>query len=194
MRPRLRNKLRSNRGFTLVEMISTLAIVVLITMLVAVGVSLATRTYASSVELSEAKVLHSTLSDVISNELAQTSTIKPNPQAAGSDGGYTLGKFFSRNYGVEDDLCSFRVISADGKDFGELALGSDTKQNRLLSSGAYTNGTGAKVSAVYYGDGVKDGEPAHFEVTLGVYSKDGNELVTNTFDVVPYNTVTVDLS
>ena len=193
MRRRLRNKLRSNRGFTLVEMISTLAIVVLITMLVAVGVSLATRTYSQSVELSEAKVLHSTLSSVISNELAQTSTIKPDPKTP-VDGGYKLGKFFSRNYGVEDDLCSFRVISSDGKDYGEIALGSSTTQNRLLSSGAYTNGTGAKVSAVYYGAGAKSGEPAHFEVTLVVYSKDGEELVSNTFDVVPYNSVNVDKS
>lgn len=193
MRRRLRNKLRSNRGFTLVEMISTLAIVVLITMLVAVGVSLATRTYSQSVELSEAKVLHSTLSSVISNELAQTSTIKPDPKTP-VDGGYRLGKFFSRNYGVEDDLCSFRVISSDGKDYGEIALGSSTTQNRLLSSGAYTNGTGAKVSAVYYGAGAKSGEPAHFEVTLVVYSKDGEELVSNTFDVVPYNSVNVDKS
>lgn len=193
MRRRLRNKLRSNRGFTLVEMISTLAIVVLITMLVAVGVSLATRTYSQSVELSEAKVLHSTLSSVISNELAQTSTIKPDPKTP-VDGGYKLGKFFSRNYGVEDDLCSFRVISSDGKDYGEIALGSSTTQNRLLSSGAYTNGTGAKVSAVYYEDGAKSGEPAHFEVTLDVYNKDGDKLVSSTFDVVPYNSVNVDKS
>ena len=109
MRRRLRNKLRSNRGFTLVEMISTLAIVVLITMLVAVGVSLATRTYSQSVELSEAKVLHSTLSSVISNELAQTSTIKPDPKTP-VDGGYRLGKFFSRNYGVERSEGEFVIV------------------------------------------------------------------------------------
>ena len=196
MKLRLRNKLRACGGFTLVEMLSTLAIVVLITMLVAVGVSLATRTYSQSIELSEAKVLHSTLSEVISNELAQTGTIEA--AGASADGkGYKLGKFFSRNYGVKDDLCAFQVLDPEtgkvmasgGK--GQLALGSGTVQNRLLSSAAYTNGTTATIGVNYYEAKETPAVPAHFEVTLNVYSKDGNELVSNTFDVVPYNHVTV---
>ena len=54
-------KLRSQRGATLTEMLCAVLIVVLISALLVVGIRFAGRTYNSSMKLSEAQELCSTL-------------------------------------------------------------------------------------------------------------------------------------
>ena len=63
------NKLRDRRGFTLTELLCAVLIVLLVSALLTVGVRFAGRTYNSSMQLSEAQELCSTLTSVISDKL-----------------------------------------------------------------------------------------------------------------------------
>ena len=75
------NKLRDRRGFTLTELLCAVLIVLLVSALLTVGVRFAGRTYNSSMQLSEAQELCSTLTSVISDKLRFCGTVTP-----GADG------------------------------------------------------------------------------------------------------------
>lgn len=64
-----------NKGFTLVEMLCTIVIILLISALVVTGVQLGVRSYHRSVSDSEAQVLCSTLTTAISDELRYAGTV-----------------------------------------------------------------------------------------------------------------------
>ena len=66
-------KLKDKKGLTLVEMLCTVAILVLVSMVMVLGVQLGVRSYAKSVSYSEAQVLCSTLTTTISDELRYSS-------------------------------------------------------------------------------------------------------------------------
>ena len=67
-------KLKDKKGLTLVEMLCTVAILVLVSMVMVLGVQLGVRSYAKSVSYSEAQVLCSTLTTTISDELRYSSS------------------------------------------------------------------------------------------------------------------------
>ena len=69
------NKLRDRRGFTLTELLCAVLIVLLVSALLTVGVRFAGRTYNSSMQLSEAQELCSTLTSVISDKLRFCGTV-----------------------------------------------------------------------------------------------------------------------
>lgn len=69
-------KLKDKKGLTLVEMLCTVAILVLVSMVMVLGVQLGVRSYAKSVSYSEAQVLCSTLTTTISDELRYSGTLK----------------------------------------------------------------------------------------------------------------------
>ena len=106
------NKLRDRRGFTLTELLCAVLIVLLVSALLTVGVRFAGRTYNSSMQLSEAQELCSTLTSVISDKLRFCGTVTP-----GADG--SLDHIFIQDLGS-----------------GQLTLGS----TKLLSSAAYPRG------------------------------------------------------
>lgn len=120
------NKLRDRRGFTLTELLCAVLIVLLVSALLTVGVRFAGRTYNSSMQLSEAQELCSTLTSVISDKLRFCGTVTP-----GADG--SLDHIFIQDLGsVEGEGAAFQV-NADG----QLTLGS-TKllSQRRLSPGS----------------------------------------------------------
>ena len=82
-------KLKDKKGLTLVEMLCTVAILVLVSMVMVLGVQLGVRSYAKSVSYSEAQVLCSTLTTTISDELRYSGTLKVDgsgEQLAGQSG------------------------------------------------------------------------------------------------------------
>ena len=81
-------KLKDKKGLTLVEMLCTVAILVLVSMVMVLGVQLGVRSYAKSVSYSEAQVLCSTLTTTISDELRYSGTLKV-------DGSGSVTGFFS---------------------------------------------------------------------------------------------------
>ena len=82
-------KLKDKKGLTLVEMLCTVAILVLVSMVMVLGVQLGVRSYAKSVSYSEAQVLCSTLTTTISDELRYSGTLKV-------DGSGNVTGFFSQ--------------------------------------------------------------------------------------------------
>ena len=78
------NKLRDRRGFTLTELLCAVLIVLLVSALLTVGVRFAGRTYNSSMQLSEAQELCSTLTSVISDKLRFCGTVTPGADGTSS--------------------------------------------------------------------------------------------------------------
>ena len=156
------NKLRDRRGFTLTELLCAVLIVLLVSALLTVGVRFAGRTYNSSMQLSEAQELCSTLTSVISDKLRFCGTVTP-----GADG--SLDHIFIQDLGsVEGEGAAFQV-DADG----QLTLGS----TRLLSSAAYPRGLRVRDVSLRY-----DSASGIFTVTLQVGTVDST-LAETDFEV-----------
>ena len=143
------NKLRDRRGFTLTELLCAVLIVLLVSALLTVGVRFAGRTYNSSMQLSEAQELCSTLTSVISDKLRFCGTVTP-----GADG--SLDHIFIQDLGsVEGEGAAFQV-DADGQ-------GS----TKLLSSAAYPRGLRVRDVSLRY-----DSASGIFTVALQVGTAD----------------------
>ncbi|MEG2138802.1 MAG: prepilin-type N-terminal cleavage/methylation domain-containing protein, partial [Oscillospiraceae bacterium] len=109
-------KLRSKKGFTLSELLVTLAILGVLTLAIAVGISSAATVYRQSVTLSESGVLASTLSQAVADELHYAREIK----------GTDTVTYTSQTYGAN---ASIRAEN------GRLKVGS----YQLVGDAAYTN-------------------------------------------------------
>lgn len=121
---------RIKKGFTLVELLCTIVILLLVSAAVNVGIHLAVQNYASSITNSEAHVLCGTVGDLVCDELR-----------FGSD--YTWEEegliFTSRN------IANRKFVVENGQVFlsySDAALSGDLtlKPEKLLPSKAYPNG------------------------------------------------------
>lgn len=149
------------KGFTLVEMLCSVLVLLLVSMGMATGARIAMEHFASSVSNSEAQVLCQTITTVVSDELRYSGTVdwEKNPI-----------RFFSQNYGGED--CSF---GQNGD--GQVTLG---KMN-LLPGKSYPYHMQAKVQV----EGFQ--EEMRFRVTVTVMNSGGKILAENCFDVEKLN-------
>lgn len=175
---RCRRFLKNRRGASLAEMMLAVLLLLLVTGMLTTGIVFASNSFARSLKRSESKVLYSTLENVIRNELANTQQVVLG--AAEADGSRSLLRFFSSNYAIREDLSSFVVLPI-GSTRGQLALGTESEYNRLLSSSAYTLSMTASVDVRYYPD------PSHFRVWLKIYDASGSVLIGDAFDVLPFN-------
>ena len=150
------------RGISVTELLCAVLIVLLVSALLTVGVRFAGRTYNSSMQLSEAQELCSTLTSVISDKLRFCGTVTP-----GADG--SLDHIFIQDLGsVEGEGAAFQV-NADG----QLTLGS----TKLLSSAAYPRGLRVRDVSLRY-----DSASGIFTVTLQVGTADST-LAETSFEV-----------
>ena len=94
----LRAKLSSRRGVTLTEMLVAVAVLGLVTLAVAVGISSSLRVYNRSVALSDAQTLSSTLSQALMDELRYARDIEPgrDPVPIQTDPELVRRRFFGR--------------------------------------------------------------------------------------------------
>ena len=162
---------------SLFELLAATLLLLLVTMSMTAVVSLALRQYYTSLRQSEARVLSSTLSSVLTDELGSAGTVW-----LGSDG--SVGMFLSKSYQDPDWACSISEDDEDGDGFGYLIFQdrSDTSRNRqLLSQSAYPNGLGACVSSCSY-----DTESELYSVCLQV-GYDGEVIEETTFQVIAIN-------
>ncbi len=160
-------KLRSQKGATLTEMLCAVLIVVLISALLVVGIRFAGRTYNSSMKLSEAQELCSTLTSIISDKLRFCGTVTQS-----EDGGLT--QIFIQNVGnVEGEGEAFQ-LSEDG----QVMLGD----SKLLGASAYPRGLQVQEVSLQYDAGTDI-----FTVALRIGDKTGDTLAENTFEVKRVN-------
>lgn len=164
-------KLKDKKGLTLVEMLCTVAILVLVSMVMVLGVQLGVRSYAKSVSYSEAQVLCSTLTTTISDELRYSGTLKV-------DGSGSVTGFFSQQFG-SGDYTAFTTTPE-----GHVQLGGKD----ILPAKAYPYGIKAEVKSLTYDD-----VTALFTVQLSVKdSENKNTLAETTFEVEKLNVTTED--
>ena len=175
-------KLKEQGGFSLVESLAVIIVVLLLSTCIASGTRLATESFARSVSASEAEVLGSTLKTVISEELRTTETIEvKNGKVTG---------IFSKNYGLGEsgEMSAFGAVdSFDSPDTkGEITLGG----KKLLSSAAYTYGYQASVDYITYKEPSADSYACYY-AKLTMYDRNGRKVKTYNFDVMPIVAPTV---
>lgn len=164
-------KLKDKKGLTLVEMLCTVAILVLVSMVMVLGVQLGVRSYAKSVSYSEAQVLCSTLTTTISDELRYSGTLKV-------DGSGNVTGFFSQQFG-SGDYTAFTTTPE-----GHVQLGGKD----ILPAKAYPYGIKAEVESLTY-----DGVSSLFTVRLSVKDSEIKTLLAETtFEVEKLNVTTED--
>ena len=156
---------KAKSGFTLVEMLCAIIVLMLVGMLMVSGVRLSLQSFAASVSRSEAQVLCSTLKTAVSDELRYAGTLKQEP-------GQSIG-FFSQNYGE----AAFAGFSSDEN--GQVLLGG----KKLLPSRAYPYGLRAQVALTAY-----DPDTRIFSVEITVQDSGGtNTLAQTQFEVRQLN-------
>lgn len=116
-------RMRDSRGFTLVEMLCAVVILILLGLLINTGLNLAMRSYRDVTAQSEAELLLSTLSDALTDELRYARDVKPQ-----GDGSI---QFHSHRYNYEGlDYTEIRVQG------GKLYAGD----YQMVPDGAYYHG------------------------------------------------------
>lgn len=115
------------KGFTLVEMLCTIIIMLLVSLCVSLGIKLAVDHYSKSKMDSAAQLLCATVSDIVCDELRFCA----NPTLDSEDGTIT----FTSSYGIPGQ--SFWVT-----DSGEVMLGNE----KILPSKAYIYGLRAHLT------------------------------------------------
>lgn len=150
---------------SLVELLSAVLVMLLVTSLLVLGVRIGTKAYVKSVSMSEAQILCATLTTLITDELRYAGTIQV--EADGRVG------FFSQNFGGADGAVSY--FAADEN--GQITLGGTP----ILSKRAYPYGLQAAVNLRY-------AKPENrFTAILTVCGADGGELARTEFEVEPLN-------
>ena len=152
---------------SLVELLSAVLVMLLVTSLLVLGVRIGTKAYVKSVSMSEAQILCATLTTLITDELRYAGTIQVD-----TDG--RVG-FFSQNFGGAADSAGVSYFAADEN--GQITLGGTP----ILSKRAYPYGLQAAVNLRYAKT------ENRFTAILTVCGADGGELARTEFEVEPLN-------
>lgn len=163
-------KNKKTAGLTLTEMLCCVVIMLLVSIGMVNGVSLAVRNYQSSLMASESQVLCSTLTSIVSDELRYAGPVNwENPIS-----------FYSRSYGrrcvfAQNEECQVTLKPVD--DIYYVGTGFN-----LLPGRAYHFGMRAKVTL-----SKKDKSDNTFLVNVLITDSQNRELVKNDFEVEKLN-------
>lgn len=165
-------KNKKTAGLTLTEMLCCVVIMLLVSIGMVNGVSLAVRNYQSSLMASESQLLCSTISSLVTDELRYAGAVDWNARPI-QFGSPSYGRcYFSQNEKMQVTL---NTVSEAGTDTG--------KSYKLLPSRAYHFGMGATVTLAK-----KNDSPNTFSVTIIVSApNNGPELAKSEFDVEQLN-------
>lgn len=154
-------------GMTLVELLCALAVVLLVSAGMVLGVSLAVRSYERSVAGSEAQVLCSTLETIVSDELRYAGTLERD------ESDKVIG-FFSQNH-PDANLQHSRFTTDDE---GRVLLGGQ----KLLPNNAYPHGLQASVELTNYNE-----DKRIFTAVITVTDRGGDTLAQTELQVKQLN-------
>ncbi len=162
------DRLRNKQGMSIVELLSAIIVMLLVTVVLVTGVKLGVKAYTKSVSMSEAQVLCSTLTTIVSDDLRYAGTVYPNNKAAD---GVDVLKLFVQGKGE-----GYYTQNDDG----QVVFHRDTEGDaKLLGKGSYPYGLKANVTVTVEND--------TFTAVVEVTSKTDNVLSQNTFEVKPIN-------
>lgn len=132
----MKEKLRNERGVTLIEMLCAVVILILLGLMLNTGLEMAVHSYQDITAQSEVQLLLSTLSDALADDLRYARDV--TTKADGS----TLESYSSDSYNVEGRASL--GISENGQMMASGTVDANgfmTGGKRVLPSGAYGNGT-----------------------------------------------------
>lgn len=148
--------LRAQGGFTLTEVLATVIVVGLVSVMMAGGIMLANKHFASSMARSQAQQLYTTLAQTLDIDLRYAGNTDSD-YGEEDDGSV---HFKSRKHGAEIDDANYlylRTLDDEGKvqtmdTYGQLALCTKNEETkiRLLGKGAYNNGLVVKIDSLKY--------------------------------------------
>ena len=155
-------KMTGNRkGFSMVELLCTIVVLLLLSGLVAVGVRLAAGSMRTLVMDSEAQTLCATIRSIVSDELRYSGSIQKKGNQI---------SFFSQNYAG--------IVAFSVNEDGQILLGD----NKLLSKKSYPYDMRAEVDLTGY-----DSDSRIFDVTVSVTDAEGKVLSDSQFQVKQLN-------
>ena len=159
-------KRRANGGFTLVELLCAILVLLLLAGLLTLGVRTAVTAFGRSMAASEAQTLLSTLRTNVSED----TSLMPQRMKLAADG--TPAGFFSRSYGE----AAYSGFSSDER--GHVLLGAE----KLLPDRAYPHGLRAEVKLTAY-----DTATGTFTVQITVYTASAPDLAQTEFETKQLN-------
>ena len=165
-------KLKNKSGLTLVEMLCCVVVMLLVSIGMVNGVSLAVRNYESSLMSSESQVLCSTLTNLVSDELRYSGPVEWNKDPI---------RFYSRTYGSK---CIFSQNDSNQVTLNEIQRDGNPAQRgyKLLPNRSYHLGMRANVTLAKAA-----GKDNTFSVTILVTDSKDRELARNEFEVEKLN-------
>ena len=158
-------RLKDNKGMSIVELLSAIAVMLLVTAVLVTGVRLGVKAYTKSVSMSEAQILCTTLTTAVSDELRYAGTINV-------DNNGNMISFFSQN-GLGTFTSDEGIVQLAGKP--------------ILSKSAYPYGLKAEVTVTMNSNRV-------FKAKVTVKSKNDIELSGNEFEVKPIKNKTPEIN
>lgn len=179
----MRKKINSEAGFSLVEMLAAVAVLILLGLMLNTGLQMALNSYRTVIAQSEAELLLSTAVDALADELRYAWDVKDSdtPTNWGSDFNNIAGfTYSSDSYGKETQLCvkGGQIIARTPKNDGTF------QDWQVLSTGAY----GAKGA-----DGKRAYKVMKLEITLNDNNTFTIKLKVATADekIIAHTSVTV---
>lgn len=185
MTKRKQIQMNTRSGFTLTEMLCTVLLVALASIALVSGVSVANRQFQTSIRISQAQQLSTTLETLLANELKYTNEIVvENGQ---------VKKFYSVTYAISTDLTELVILDGNqniviesNQKYGELALGDDSQYHRILSHANYDKQLGVKIQSLTFDETKKV-----FSIQMDIGTDALGSLTQETFKVRSLNEVKV---
>lgn len=185
MTKRKQIQMNTRSGFTLTEMLCTVLLVALASIALVSGVSVANRQFQTSIRISKAQQLSTTLETLLANELKYTNEIVvENGQ---------VKKFYSVTYAISTDLTELVILDGNqnkvienNQKYGELALGDASQYHRILSHANYEKQLGVKIKSLTYDETNKV-----FSIQMDIGTDALGSLTQETFKVRSLNEVKV---
>ncbi len=173
---KFKNKVKGKGGYSIAEALMCVLILLLVTEAMTGGIRFAMTQYGRSMELSQARILTSTLENKISANL-QAATITT------TTGGeiYPKLKAMDRENTADASATEFGYIAFVSS--GDIGDGTESTPVPLLPRSAYTYDLEAKAEITHYPE--TDG--MYYTVKINIQNRDGKELSDTIFDVLVYN-------
>ncbi|MDO4353233.1 MAG: hypothetical protein Q4D00_08950 [Clostridia bacterium] len=165
-------RISDKKGMSIVELLSAIAVMLLVTVVLVTGVRLGVKAYTKSVSMSEAQILCTTLTTAVSDELRYAGSIYIDENGK-------VG-FFSQNVGGDSQTGS----SFTSDENGYVMLG----ETPILSKSSYPYGIKAEVAVTM------DETDKIFNAKVTVRSKKGTELSSNEFQVKPVRRSSLEIN